>query len=152
MKEDDKPSPPPSEPIKPKPTNDNKPSFAFEELLLEFIEEINGVKYLAFRVSDKFIVSMPKFSYYEYLDNIFTLREEAQNEGKECICDICEPDFTEIPEADAKLHTFKITKNEQGDEEIDETTDNIPFYSIYNLVENTKVAFHPNHENTDSND
>lgn len=140
----EQPGAPPSEPIKPNPVNENKPSFAFEELTLEIAEEIDGVHYLTFIVGDRYLISVEKWEYFAYLDYIFTMRAKAVVNGISCRCDVCNPQFEEIKDADLRLKKVKIDFENETEEEIEDRS--IIMFACFNLVENTLVSFHAEEE------
>lgn len=139
----------PPEPVKPEVKGDTNPSFSYRELDLIEVTFIDGYKYLSFMVNGEFIVLIREFDYYSYLSFIFNEIEIIQAEGGECICDICEPNFTVIEENHKILaQKFDI----ETDSVIEEKDKFIKIYEIHDLQYNTFVGIHEGgHKEEDNN-
>lgn len=121
-------APPPTNP-KPKPSNPDRPSFGFYELLHSLMASdfIEGERWYVFGLYD-YIVKIKEFDFYSYINAFFFEEEQMVVENKE-FEDVCEPDFeediqpTEVKRVDINTKEEKILK----------------VFKCYNLPKNIKI-------------
>lgn len=159
MKDTPKQPPKPNSPIKPiknimenllpkdmKQEKDNLISFSFRNLIFEgqfTIENRKYVRYLYTGEKEDCFLDIFSSEFDEYFSLYKDLLEQAMEQGKECICDECIPEYDLIDEVG-------ITKiiTEEG-EEVGEKQVSLKVYFIYDLVENLKVSIHEDEEQED---
>lgn len=122
---EDKPGTPP-EGEKPK-QNPKKISFTLDELILDQVFSVEGSSFMTFICSDKYILSMKRWEYFELLNAIYDLMEMEDD-----VTVTISPDYEVI---DEKVPFVSIIINTETKEQT-ETRTTVPHYTVFNLLKN----------------
>lgn len=137
MEEKPQPGAPP-ETIKPKPVNEDKPSFSYEELLFEDFFIVENRKYVRFFVQQQnpYFVDMYYSEFVDYQLFYFEERNKLIEADTECLCNIVSPHYEEMDKMKVEMNVMDTeTKEFKENGEVE-----MAVYFIYNLLENTKVG------------
>jgi len=136
-------SAPPTEPTKPKPVNDEKPSFRYNALSFDdyFISE--GRRFVRFFVENgdnPYYITTTYGEYIEYQLAVWEAKnkiaESVKDENEEvCVCDICNPsNFEKLDDMELQFNLV----DEKGEETV--ITETLPVYFVNFLAEAITVG------------
>ena len=108
--------------------NPKKISFTLEDLIFQNVFNVDGHSYITFICVDKYIISMKKWDYFELLNAVYEIMEDEEDDVVVTIS----PDYDEIDEkVELQVTKFDVEKNT-----IENSTKQIPHYTVFNLLTN----------------